>query len=179
MPKLVSAAVLAAALTAAAPALAQAPSAPAPQAAARAAPEGLEYMLGTWVGEGRDPSTGETFSFVYRVEPEVGGAWITGYGESKDGGFKSRDLWGREPKTGEIMRVIFNDGGGYATIRSPGWKGDTLVLEGESFGSNGSLRLRETITRLGPAEFRAVWEAFQGGKWVPYSVERVTRRTDA
>ena len=167
---------VAVALATAAPAVAQAPSPPLTERSAKVAPEGLEYLVGTWAGEGRDPSSGETFSFVYRVEPEVGGAWITGYGESKDGGFRSRDIWGREPETGEIMRVIFNDSGGYATVRSPGWKGDTLVLEGESYGPNGSLRLRETITRIGPSEFRAVWEMLKEGEWVPYSIERVTRQ---
>ncbi|HEX8570411.1 MAG TPA: hypothetical protein VF699_10880 [Caulobacteraceae bacterium] len=174
MPKL-AAALLAATVLAAAPAAAQEAAASAAQAA-RIAPEGLEYMVGSWAGEGKDPASGETFSFVYRVEPEVGGAWITGYGESKEAGFKSRDIWGREPKTGEIIRVIFNDGGGYATVRSPGWNGDTLVLEGESYGRTGSLRLRETITRISPSEFEAVWEAFQNGKWTPYSIERVTRQ---
>ena len=177
MRRILSSLLLATALTAAAPAVAQDASSPPAAPSAKVAPEGLDYMVGTWLGEGKDPSSGETFSFVYRVEPEVGGAWITGYGESKDAGFKSRDIWGREPKTGEIMRVIFNDGGGYATIRSPGWKGDTLVLEGESYGRTGSLRLRETITRISPTEFQAVWEAFRDGKWAPYSIERVTRRT--
>jgi hypothetical protein len=163
---------------AAAPAAAQQPAPAVAQTPARTAPEGLEYFVGAWLAEARDPTTGESFSLVYRVEPALGGAWITGYGESPELGFKSRDMWGRDLRTGEIMRVIFNDGGGYATVRSPGWKGDTLVLEGESHGRNAPLRLRETITRVSASEFRAVWEALRDGVWTAYSVERLTRQSE-
>jgi hypothetical protein len=50
------------------------------------------------------------------------------------------------------------------------------VLEGDSSRNGRTLPLRETITRVGPNEFRAVWEAFRDGAWSPYSVERLTRQ---
>ena len=66
--------------------------------------------------------------------------------------------------------------GAFATIRSPGWQGDRLVLEGEVRSKGGILRVRETITRLGRNEFKAVWEARRDGAWVAYSLESLTRQ---
>jgi len=171
----VLAALLSIAAAAAGQAAAEEPVQAPPAATDRLAPEGLQYFVGTWRAEAEDPATGESFSITYRVEPAVGGAWITGYGESSELGFRSQDMWGRDLRTGEIIRVIFDGGGGHAMVRSPGWKGDTLVLEGDSHGPNGPLRLRETITRTGPSEFHAVWEALREGAWKAYSVERVRR----
>ena len=146
------------------------------RAAETVSAEGLRYFVGVWRAEAKDPSTGQTASISYVVEPAVGGAWITGYGESAELGMKSRDMWGRDPRTGEVMRVIFDGSGVYATVRSPGWTGDTLVLEGEVQSKGGALPVRETITRVGPDEFRAVWEARRDGVWSPYSIERLTRQ---
>ena len=158
------------------PAWAQAPAPAA--AAARAAPgEGVEYLIGRWKASAEDPQTGEVMSIDYRVEPLPGGAWAAGSGVSSDQTLKSSDVWGRDPLTGEIVRVIFDGSGAFATVRSPGWAGDRLVLEGEVRSRGGVLRVRESITRLGPDKFRAVWEAFRNGKWVAYSVETVTRQT--
>lgn len=155
------------------------PPAPAAAPPAQVTAEGLGYFVGDWLAAAVDPGTGEEIRIDYSVEPTLGGAWITGYGESAAIGLKSRDVWGRDPRTGEILRVIFDGSGVYATVRSAGWRGDTLVLEGEVQRKAGALRVRETITRVGPDEFRAVWEALRDGVWTPYSVERLTRRTAA
>lgn len=138
-------------------------------------PTGVAYLVGRWAATAEDPQTGEVLNVDYRVEPAPGGAWLMGAGVSTDGSINARDVWGRDPQTGEIMRLIFDSAGTFGTIRSRGWTGDTLVLEGEAKSSGGVLRVRETITRLGPDRFRAVWEAHRDGKWVVYSVELLSR----
>jgi hypothetical protein len=143
--------------------------------AAQAAPPGLEYLVGNWSVSARDPGTGETFTIGYRVEPTLGGAWLAGSAEAPELGFRARDIWGLDQRTGEIMRIVFDGSGVYGIYRSRGWQGDTLVLEGEALSKGGATRSRETIRRLGPREFEAVWEALRGGKWIAYSIERVTR----
>jgi hypothetical protein len=153
-----------------------APAAPGGTPAKALAPQGLEYFIGSWRADAVDPGTGETLTLSYRVEPTPGGSWVAGFAESGDGAIQSRDMWGRDPLTGGILRVIFNGNGAFATVRSPGWVGDTLVLEGESSAEGRTLRLRETITRVGPDAFRAVWEALRDGTWKAYSDERVTRQ---
>ena len=138
-----------------------------------APPEDLAYFVGAWDITATDAKGGGAEAFRYRVEPA--GAWISGAGEGA--GFQARDLWGRDPMSGEILRVIFDGSGTFATVRSAGWQGDRLVLEGEARSKGGVIRVRETITRVGPGEFKAVWEAFRDGAWSAYSVERVIRRT--
>jgi hypothetical protein len=137
----------------------------------------VEYLIGRWRVEAKDPGTGEVLTVDYRVEAAPGGAWLMGAGVADDGSLNARDVWGRDPLSGEIMRIVFDSSGAFGTIRSPGWRGDTLVLEGEVRSPGGVVRVRETITRLGPDQFRAVWERRHGGQWTPYSVETVTRRT--
>jgi hypothetical protein len=138
--------------------------------------EGVEYLAGRWSASAEDPATKEVLVVDYRVERTGAGTWLAGRAASADGAVNSRDMWGRDPLTNEIVRVIF-DAGAFATIRSPGWTGDRLVLEGDVRSKGGTLRVRETITRLGPDRFRAVWEALRDGKWAPYSIETVTRRS--
>jgi len=51
------------------------------------------------------------------------------------------------------------------------------MLEGEARSKGGTVRVRETISRLSPQRFEAVWEAYRNGAWSAYAVESVTRRT--
>jgi hypothetical protein len=150
-------------------------AAPAPVAAVAPRADGLDYFVGAWSATARDPSTGEEIAFEYRVEPVLGGTWLRGAGEGP--GLKATDMWGRDPAGSGIIRVVFDGSGVYALVRSAGWAGDTLVLEGEVPQRGGAMRVRETIRRVGPDTFEAVWEAFRDGAWAPYSIERLTRRT--
>ena len=141
-----------------------------------AAPEGLGYFVGDWSASARDPGDGSTVVVSYKVAPALDGAWLAGEAESADLSLRSRDVWGRDPATGEVMRTIFDKSGVYGVVRSRGWEGDRLVLEGEARSKGGTIRVRETISRVGPGEFTAVWEALRDGVWTTYSIERVTRR---
>jgi hypothetical protein len=151
-----------------------------PQQAPAAAPragEGVDYLIGDWLASAQDPATGKTMSIDYKVERLPGGTWLAGSGLSSDQSLKSRDIWGRDPLTREIMRLVFDSSGAFAVVRSPGWAGDKLVLEGDVRSEGGVVRVRESITRLGPDRFRAVWEAYRNGAWVAYSIETLTRRS--
>lgn len=169
-------AVAGAAIAATAAPRVEAAAAPTAPAATANQADGLDYFVGGWVAEARDPGTGETVVVDYRVERAAGGAWLAGTAAARDGSLTSRDMWGRDPRTGELIRVIFDGSGAHATVRSPGWGGDTLVLEGDVQSKGGSVRVRETITRLGPDRFRAVWEARRDGRWAAYSIETVVRQ---
>jgi hypothetical protein len=146
--------------------------------AQQAAPtQGLAYFVGEWRVSARDPATGETLEMSYAVEPTAGGSWFAGAGASPDGAFNARDMWGLDPQTGDVMRVIFDGGGTFATVRARAWDGDRLVLEGDAHSTNGVVRVRETITRITNDRFEAVWAAYRDGEWEVYSVETVTRET--
>ncbi|HWT11557.1 MAG TPA: hypothetical protein VN231_02275 [Allosphingosinicella sp.] len=174
------AALAGAALAAGANAGAAAAGQSAPEARPPAGPEAsLAYFLGAWDIVATTPATGASERFSYEVRPLLGGAWISGRGRSEDLSAESSDVWGRDGASGELVRIIFDGSGTYAIVRSPGWQGERLVLEGDARSAGGVVRVRETIIRLGADSFSATWEAYRNGAWSAYSVERVTRRRAA
>jgi hypothetical protein len=144
--------------------------------AAAAQAKDLNYFIGRWDVASRDPASGEVLQVDYNIEAAPGGAWLAGSSASKDGSLNARDMWGRDPLTEEVIRVIFDGSGTFATVRSPGWASDKLVLEGEARSKGGTVRVRETISRISPHQFEARWEAYRNGAWSTYAVEIVTRR---
>jgi hypothetical protein len=148
----------------------------APAKSDQAVPEQLRYFTGTWLVTAVDPGTKEATTVSYRVEPSAGGRWLSGSGESADLSVRVRDVWGLDAASGDILRYIFDGSGAHGIVRSRGWDGDRLILEGEAQSKGGSTKVRETITRVGPDRFNAVWEALQDGVWRAYSVEEVRRQ---
>src|SRR3954468_17942852 len=141
--------------------------------AAAAQTQDLNFLVGRWHVASKDPANGEVLQVDYTIERAPGGAWLAGASASKDRSISPRDMGGRDPLTGEVIRVIFDGGGTFATVRSPGWSGDKLVLEGETRSKSGTVRVRETISRQSPQRFEAVWEAYRKGAWSTYAVETV------
>jgi hypothetical protein len=135
----------------------------------------LEYFVGTWIAQCEDPGTGRRFTLQYRVDPALDGAWLAGFGESEELGVKVRDFWGRDPITGDVVRIILDNHSTHGVARGKGWEGEILRLEGRARGKEGEIDVRETITRLGPSEFKAVWEAKLDKGWTTYSIEHLKR----
>ena len=135
----------------------------------------LQYLVGTWRVISVDPAGGEKLDVCYSVSPFVGEKWISGVATSTTPGFGSKDVWGHDRASGELMRTIFESSGTYAIVRSPGWSGDMLVLEGDAKSAGGTMRVRETIKRLSKNEFKATWEALRNDKWSTYAVETAMR----
>jgi len=135
----------------------------------------LRYFVGSWSAQAEDPGTGRTFTLRYRIEPTLDGTWLTGYAESPEQGVKVQDFWGRDASTGEIVRIIIDSQGTYGIARANNWEGDTLRFEGEARSREGAIPVRETITRLGSSEFKAVWEAKLESGWSVYSIEHLIR----
>ena len=146
------------------------------RAATEPTPPMLDYIVGRWEVDATDPATRKVEKIGYEVQRFVGSAWISGTAKSKDPGFSAKDVWGHDPLTKELVRIVFDSSGTYATVRSAGWQPDgTLVLEGDARSKNGIVRVRETIRRISADEFQATWEAQREGTWRAYSVERAKR----
>lgn len=142
----------------------------------RTVPTQLQYFVRSWRVAAREPNKSEVMTIAYKAEPAIGGKWLAGTGESSDLTVRARDSWGIDPASGEILRFVFDSSGAYGIVRSRGWEGDRLVLEGEAQSRGGPTKVRETITRVGPDQFHAVWEALQDGSWKAYSIKQVTRQ---
>ena len=158
------------------PALARAqdPATPAAPAATATETNDLDFLLGSWDVSVTAPSDGSAEQISYEVRRLTRSSWLAGRGSSQS--VDASDVWGRDPTTGEIMRIVFDNSGTYAVIRSPGWTDGRLVLEGDARSASGVVRVRETIRTVGPDEFLATWEAYRNGRWSAYSLERATRR---
>jgi hypothetical protein len=135
----------------------------------------LAWFVGSWTASAEDPASGRSFRMTYRIEPVLDGTWLEGNGEAPEIHLRVRDLWGRDPVDGDLVRAIFQSDGTWGSVRARGWDGDVLVFEGVARSSLGATRVRETIRRVGPSEFHAVWEAEVDGEWKAYSVERLAR----
>ena len=151
----------------------------APAAAKAQSNSGLEYFLGGWDIVATTPGSDAVTRFTYEVQPWLRPHWLSGHGRSSPPGEESRDVWGRDSASGELMRMIVTDNGTYAIVRSSGWQGSKLVLEGDARSERGVVRVRETIERIDDHNFVATWEAYRNGTWSAYSIERVTRRLGA
>jgi hypothetical protein len=150
-----------------------------PPASATSADEcgqGLNFLIGVWDIAAREPGAEKADRFDYEVRPLVGTIWISGRAQSVEIGAESSDVWGRDASTGDIIRVIFDKSGTHALVRSAGWRDGRLILEGDALSSNGSIRVRETISCINRNEFNARWEALRNGVWSPYSDEHAVRR---
>lgn len=146
--------------------------APAPTGAIPA----LDPLLGRWQIDARDPGTGRTFALRYEVVPVLAGRWYQGTGRSDELDLDIHDVWGLDPVSGEVVRTMFDSGGTHAVVRSAGWRDDVLILVGEAAVAGARVEVRETLTRRGPDELEAVWEARQDGVWTAYSVETLRRQ---
>jgi hypothetical protein len=146
-----------------------------PRAMKGAVPE-LDYFVGRWLADAKNPQNGTAFQLEYRVEPHLQGRWYVGTGHAPSLGLEIHDLWGKDPVTGEIVRTLFDSQSTFGTVRSKGWTGDTLVLEGDAMTVQGKATVRETITRKSADEFHAIWEAKDGETWSTYSVETLRRQ---
>lgn len=80
-------------------------------------PPMLDYLVGRWEVDATDPTTGQTEKIGYEVQRFVGSAWVSGTAKSTDPGFAAKDVWGRDPLTGEVIRIVFDSSGTYATVR--------------------------------------------------------------
>jgi hypothetical protein len=143
-------------------------------APARAVAGDLDFLLGSWDVTATVPSDPSAEQISYEVRRLTGSSWLTGRGRSRT--VDASDVWGRDPASGEIMRMVFDASGTYAVIRSPGWRDGQLVLEGDAHSANGLVRVRETIRTIRNDEFLATWEAYRSGAWRAYSIERARRR---
>jgi hypothetical protein len=135
----------------------------------------LDFFVGHWRADGTLDSD-RHYTLDYRITPTLRGQWYAGTGVAPAMDMEIHDLWGFDPVTGEIVRTLFDSQQTYGSVRSPGWIGDTLVLEGMMNARSGTRHVRETITRIGPDAFDAVWEVKLDGKWVRYAVEKLHRQ---
>ena len=76
----------------------------------------------------------------------------------------------------QFVMLWVDNMGGWAQNMSSGWKGDTIIYEGEGHMGGQTMKSRDTFTRKGPSSMRHTWEMETNGKWMPAGDENCTKK---
>jgi hypothetical protein len=105
-----------------------------------------------------------------------GGVWL----EIRDtyaAGTQDVGYIGYSSTAGRWQIVSLDSLGNLNTATSEGgWQGDHMVVEGDFLILGVKAHLRQTVTRLGPDEYRLVNEELVGGAWKRLDSYRYTRK---
>jgi hypothetical protein len=137
----------------------------------------LSELAGRWYVRAENPRTGGKFTLQYVLTPILGGRWVRGVGQSEELMLQVEDLWGKDPVTGDLLRVVFDSSGTYGELRSKGWDNQTLTFLGNARSKEhrSAIGVKLTMTRVSPDELKAVWQSQTEDGWSTYSNEVLTR----
>ena len=138
----------------------------------------LKYFVGKWqcnglqtppaAISGKEFPTKEKLIYSFALD----GFWLDLVGESeKTPGMplptvgRNQMHIGYDRLTTSFVAFSHNNRGGYALLSSKGWEGDKLMWSGSMSGLL-KYDTRATITRTSAAEYRALFERMEGGKWM-------------
>ena len=76
----------------------------------------------------------------------------------------------------QFVMIWVDNMGGYAQSTSSGWKGDTLVYEGEGHMGGHTMKSRDTFTKKGPSAMQHTWDVEMNGKWMQAGDETCTKK---
>ena len=143
----------------------------------------IAYFEGSWSCQGKMNESplgpaGE-IQGTADIKRDLGGFWQSGTikGTSKN----MPPMEGRfhatyDPAAKQFMMLWVDNMGGWAQSRSSGWKGDTIVYEGEARMGPQKMRARDTFTRSGAGTMKHMWEAEIDGKWMVLGEETCRKK---
>jgi hypothetical protein len=110
------------------------------------------------------------------VAPLYDGVWLQ-IRDDYPGGTQDFGYLGYSTLAKQWTSVSIDSLGNANVATSKGWEGDRLVFEGDFLILGVKARLRQTLTRIGPDEYRVDnEELLPGGKWKHLDRYRYTRR---
>lgn len=133
----------------------------------------LAFFEGTWSCEGKMNETpfgpASTMTSTAEIHKDLGGFWQSGVikgSAPKMPPFEGRFHVTYDPGAKNFVMMWLDSMGMHARSTSSGWKGDTMVYEGDSHGMGQTIKTRDTFTKAGPAAMKHTWEMQMGGKWI-------------
>ncbi|MEO6212312.1 MAG: DUF1579 family protein [Vicinamibacterales bacterium] len=76
----------------------------------------------------------------------------------------------------QYLMMWVDNMGGWSQSASSGWKGDSLVYEGDTHMGGQTMKGRDTFTKSGPASMKHTWEMQMDGKWMPLGDETCQKK---
>jgi hypothetical protein len=143
----------------------------------------IAYFEGSWSCQGKMSESpmgpaGEMQSTA-DIKKDLGGFWQSGLIKGTMKGMPPME--GRfhatyDPAAKQFVMLWVDNMGGWAQSTSGGWKGDTIVYEGETHMGPQKMRARDTFTRSGPGSMKHAWEAEINGKWTALGEETCKKK---
>lgn len=177
MRKLTSLTVLALVLAAAVGSAQQGPPKPAPEMAQIAFFEGAWTCSGKMFETPMGPAGAMTSSAEIRTD--LNGHFQSGHIKGtapNQPPFEGRFHVTYDTGMKQYVMLWVDNMGGWAQSSAAGWKGDTLVYEGEGHMGGQTMKSRDTFTRGGPSTMKHAWEMQVKGKWMPAGEETCTKK---
>ena len=143
----------------------------------------IAYFEGSWscTGKSHESPFGPAGSMTSTadIRRDLGGFWQSGTIKgtiASQPPFEGRFHVTFDPGAKQFVMLWVDNMGGWSRSASAGWKGDTLVYEGESHMGPQSMTTRDTFTRSGAGAMRHAWEAQIKGKWMPLGEETCKKK---
>lgn len=143
----------------------------------------LAYFEGSWSCQGKISESpmgpaGEIQSTA-EIKRDLNGFWQTGM--IKGTMTNMPPMEGRfhatyDPGAKQFLMLWVDNMGGWSQSRSDGWKGDTIVYEGESHMGPEKMRMRDTFVRSDTGTMKHTWEAEMNGKWTNLGEETCKKK---
>jgi hypothetical protein len=155
----------------------QGPPKPAPEMAQ------LSFFEGSWTCDGEMFETpmnpaGKMKSTV-DIGKDLGGHFQSGHVKGSAPNmppFEGRFHATYDPGAKGFVMLWVDNMGGWAQSTSSGWKGDTLVYEGEGHMGGQTMKSRDTFQRNAKGTMKHTWAAQIEGKWVTAGEETCTKK---
>ena len=155
----------------------QGPPKPAPEMAQ------VAYFEGNWSCSGKTFATpmgpAGTMTSTAEIRKDLGGHFQSGTikgTQPNQPPFEGRFHMTYDPGLKQFVMLWVDNMGGWAQSSAAGWKGDTLVYEGEGHMGGQTMKSRDTFTRSGPAAMKHTWEMQVTGKWMPAGEETCQKK---
>lgn len=112
------------------------------------------------------------------IRRDLGGFWQVGTIKASAAGMNMEGRYYAiyDPAAKQYVMVWMDSMGGWARSTASGWKGDTMVYEGESHMGAESMKTRDSFTRNGAGAMKHTSEAQIGGKWMTVMEETCTKK---
>jgi hypothetical protein len=143
----------------------------------------LNFFEGNWTCEGKANDSplgpGGALKTTADIRDDLGGFWQSGVIKGTMANmppFEGRFHVTFDPGQKQYTMLWVDNMGGWSQSTSSGWKGDTLVYEGDSHMGPETIKSRDTFSRSGTTMLKHVWEANVQGKWMTLGEENCTKK---
>jgi hypothetical protein len=143
----------------------------------------MAYMEGTWTCDGKTfegpMGPAGTMKSTAVVRKDLNGHFQSGTIKGSSATmppFEGRFHATYDAGTKQFVMLWVDNMGGWSQTMSSGWKGDTLVFEGDSHMGGQTMKSRDTFTKSGPTAMKHTWEMQVNGKWMPAGEESCRKK---